>query len=151
MVFRVIIFSSRKPGISPIEFQEYYDTKHVPLLKRVTGSAFPTTHVRRYVARPPVEDAPEGATERNNKSPAIVIWGKQSDFDYDVIAELTFPDQTTFQAFGAALNSPDNDKEISAMEEAFIDTTQNSAVVLGDVVETKGQATNGAIEMNDER
>ena len=136
MVFRVIIFSSRKPGVSPAEFQECYDTKHIPLLKRLTGSAFPTSHVRRYIARPPVESAPEGANERNTESPAIVIWGKQSDFDYDVISELTFPNQTAFQAFGAALNAPDTIKEISAMEETFMDMTQNSAVVLGDVVES---------------
>ena len=136
MPFRVIVFSSRKPGTSPAEFQESYDTKHVPLLKRLTGSAFPTSHVRRYIARQPAEIAPEGATQRNNKFPAVVIWGKQSDFDYDAIAELTFPDQAAFQAFGAALMAPDAAKEVGAMEESFLDTTQNSAVVIAEVSES---------------
>ncbi len=122
--------------MSPAEFQECYETKHIPLLKRLTGSVFPTSHVRRYIARPPVENACEGVTERNSESPAIVIWGKQSDFDYDVISELAFPSQTAFQAFGAALNEPDTVKETSAMEETFMDMKQNSAVVLGDVVES---------------
>lgn len=136
MPFKVIIFSSRKAGTSPAEFQETYDTKHVPLLKRLTGSAFPTSHVRRYIARQPAETAPEGATQRNSQFPAVVIWGKQSDFDFDVIAELTFPNPAAFQTFGAALMAPDAAKEIGPMEESFLDTSQNSAVVIGEVSET---------------
>ena len=120
MPFKVLIFSSRKAGTNPAEFQECYDTKHVPLLKRLTGSAFPTSHIRRYVARQPAETSPEGATQRNSRFPAVVIWGKQSDFDYDVIAELTFPDPVAFQAFGAALMAPENAKEIGAMEESSL-------------------------------
>ena len=122
--------------MSSAEFQTHYDTKHVPMLQRLTGSAFPTSHVRRYIEREIFETTPEGATQRNSRTPAVVIWGKQSDFDYDVLAEMTFADQAAFGAFGAALNAPENAKELAAMEESFLDTTQNCAVVVGNVSET---------------
>jgi hypothetical protein len=135
MSVRVFIYAYRKPGISPEEFKKHYEA-HVDLVKRLAGEDFPISHKRSYIARTAVDASPEGATTRNATTPASVIVGQQSDFDFDAYAELTFADQAAFQGFAAKIYAPEAAAEIAADEEKFLDKSKLAIAMLGDVVET---------------
>ncbi|KAJ5716803.1 hypothetical protein N7488_002449 [Penicillium malachiteum] len=91
---------------------------------------------RTYIARKAVEVAAQGASERNTKTPAIILAGKQSDFDFDAYAELTFADQAAFQAFSAKIRAPEAAAQIAADEERFLDKSKLGVALIGDVIET---------------
>jgi hypothetical protein len=135
MSVKVFIYAYRKTGISLEDFRTHYEA-HVELIKRLTGEVFPLSHKRSYVARNTVEVAAEGASDRNALTPATVIVGQQSDFDFDAYAELTFADQAAFQAFGAKVYAPDAAAQIAADEEKFLDKSKLGIVMLGEVIET---------------
>ncbi len=80
------------------EFREYYETQH-----RLIGdkylNGYATKYMRRFVN--PLPDR-----EGNLRDPA-----------YDVILEIWYPDEETFQACGLNLSQPDIAKEIREDEE----------------------------------
>ena len=122
MVFRFLLFITRKPTLSPVEFKTYWDTKHVELLKAIAGEHFPLTHTRHYIAR----------TNQNDSWPAAVLVGAQEDFTYDGIAELVFPDEAAFQTFMGIVSEPEAAARIAADEEIFAVRENVKAVVLGE-------------------
>ncbi|KAI1403318.1 EthD domain-containing protein [Hypoxylon fuscum] len=134
MPYSVLLFISRKPGTTVEEFKERFENSHMPLLREAAGPHFPLSHTRRYIHRS--EGQAEGTT-RNAGTPARVLVGTQADFDYDVIAELTFADEAAFQTFFQTVHSPEKAAKIIAAEETFLDRAQTRAVVLGDVAVTK--------------
>lgn len=83
---------------------------------------FPLSHTRRYIHR--TVGKAEG-TERNAKSPASVLMGTQADFEYDALAELTFPDAGAFQTFFSIAQQPKNAARIAADEEKFLDRSKS--------------------------
>lgn len=83
---------------------------------------FPLSHTRRYIHR--TEGKTEN-TERNGNSPATVIMGSQTDFDYDAIAELSFADANAFQAFFGLFQQPENAARFAADEEQFLDRSRS--------------------------
>ncbi|KAJ5733975.1 hypothetical protein N7493_002761 [Penicillium malachiteum] len=135
MSVKAIMYAYCKSGLSFEEFKKHYED-HAELVKRLSGQDFPLSHKRIYVARSTVEVAPEGATERNLLTPATVLVGKQSDFDFDAYAELTFTDQAALQAFSAKIYAPAAAAEIAADEDKFLDKSKLGIALLGDVIET---------------
>ncbi|OCL04255.1 hypothetical protein AOQ84DRAFT_122374 [Glonium stellatum] len=133
MPFSVLLFASRKPGLSPAAFRDHWENKHVPLVKSITGSHFPISHTRRYIAR--TEGGSSGGPA-NPETPAVVLVGKQEDFDYDGIAELTFSDESAFQTFFGIVSAPDAAAKISEDEDQFLDKSKLKAVVIGDTTVT---------------
>ncbi|KOC12663.1 hypothetical protein AFLA70_155g002411 [Aspergillus flavus AF70] len=97
---------------------------HVDLIKQLT------------VARNTVEAPVEGASDRNPLTPATVLVGQQTDFDFDAYAELTFADQAAFQAFGAKLHAPDAAAQIAADEKKWLDKSKLAMAMLGDFIVT---------------
>ena len=81
MAFRAMLVIFRKPDISPEAFKEYYEEKHVPLLKSLAGNVFPT-HIRNYVQR---SSSSEETGTHGPTFPASVIFGTQADFEYDCL------------------------------------------------------------------
>ncbi|PWY78257.1 hypothetical protein BO70DRAFT_60504 [Aspergillus heteromorphus CBS 117.55] len=136
MSVKVLIFAYRKPGLSLSTFREIYEA-HVDLVKRITGDDFPLSHRRTYIARTEAASPLEGSdSTRNATTPATVLIGKQSDFDFDATAELTFADQAAMGAFMAKISDPDAAAQIAADEERFLDRSALSVSMVGDVVET---------------
>ncbi|PWY81597.1 hypothetical protein BO94DRAFT_146398 [Aspergillus sclerotioniger CBS 115572] len=135
MPVRVFIHAYRKPGLSLATFRERYDA-HIELVKRISTDLFPISHKRTYIARTTLDTPAADATSRNATTPATVLVGQQSDFDFDAYAELTFADQAAFQAFMARVTAPDAAAQIAADEETFLDRSKLSIAMLGDVVET---------------
>ncbi|ROV97390.1 hypothetical protein VMCG_06865 [Cytospora schulzeri] len=122
MTYSILIFVYRKPGTTPEQFRAHYESSHVPLIKDITGELFPLSHTRRYIHR--TEGKAEG-TERNANSPASVLMGTQADFEYDVFAELIFPDVDAFQKFFGVAQQPENAARIAADEEKFLDRSKS--------------------------
>ncbi|KAJ5649944.1 uncharacterized protein N7484_003667 [Penicillium longicatenatum] len=136
MPFRILAHAYRKPGMSTEDFKKHYEA-HVDLLKRLTGDDFPLSHKRTYTFRQTVEVAPEGATSSNATTPAVVLVGQQSEFDFDAYAELTFTNEDAFRVFAQKVREPEAASQIKADEELFLDRPKFAVVVLGDVSETK--------------
>lgn len=142
MTYTIVLFVSRKPGLSIADFKEHWEDKHVPLLKSVAGRAFPLSHTRHYVAR--VES---GAGERAGVTSAsgrrasaaapVVLVGNEEDVAWDGYAELTFRDELHFQQFFALVNDPEAADRIQQDEERFSDPSKFKVVVLGETISTR--------------
>ncbi|PYH30088.1 EthD domain-containing protein [Aspergillus neoniger CBS 115656] len=139
MSVRVIIYAYRKPGLDLQTFKERYEA-HIQLVKRLSGDDFPLSHKRMYIARTTIENPQAGENNnnstRNALTPATVLVGQQTDFDFDAYAELTFADQAAFQTFSAQVMAPEAAAQIAADEEGFLDRSKLGIALLGDVVET---------------
>ncbi|PWY75705.1 hypothetical protein BO83DRAFT_377489 [Aspergillus eucalypticola CBS 122712] len=139
MSVRVIIYAYRKPGLDLHTFKERYEA-HIQLVKRLSGDDFPLSHKRMYIARTTIENPQAGENNnnstRNALTPATVLVGQQTDFDFDAYAELTFADQAAFQTFSAKVMAPEAAAQIAADEEGFLDRSKLGIALLGDVVET---------------
>jgi EthD domain len=134
MPYTVIIFAYRKPETTPAHFKTMYESKHIPLVQSITGSLFPLSHTRRYLAR--AECSPQGDSDESTY-PAAVLVGGQADFDYDAIAELLFQDQAAFfHAFFAKVSEPANAQKLAEDEDLFLDRSRMRAVALDDTVVT---------------
>lgn len=131
MTFQVILFVWRKPGLSPADFKTYWETKHVPLVKELTGDKFPNSHTRHYIQRSAV---PGGAD--NTSWPAAVMLGEQSDFDYDAWAVLDFDSKEAFEAMFAKISEKDAAERLGADEEAFLDRGKRRVVFVDDMCVT---------------
>lgn len=98
-----------------------------------------TTIEIRRLAYTRLQEGPkaDSNTERNPTTPATVFIGSQADFDYDVIAELTFTDQAAFGPFIGLMQQPDNAAKIAEAEGKFMDSSKTSIVVIGETIVTK--------------
>ncbi|KAJ5737647.1 uncharacterized protein N7483_002772 [Penicillium malachiteum] len=130
MSVKAIIYTYRKPGLSLKEFKAHYEAHEI------AGEDFPLSHKQSYMARTTVETLIEGSSERNALTPATVLVGKQTDFDFDAYADLTFVDQAAFQAFSAKVYAPEAAARIAADEEKFLGKSKLGISMLGDVIET---------------
>lgn len=83
------------------------------------------SHTRRYIHRTEVKTED---TEHKANFPATVLIGSQADFDYDAIAELSFPDASAFQTFFGLYQQPENAARIAADEEQFIDRARSKSL-----------------------
>ncbi|KAJ5151153.1 uncharacterized protein N7482_010405 [Penicillium canariense] len=135
MTFRVLVYAHRKPGVSPEDFKQHYEA-HIDLFKRLVGEDFPLTHRRTYIERTASDTAAVDASPRNATTPATVILGRQSDYDFDCLAELTFADRAAWDACTAKVLSPEIQAQIAADEAKFWDSSKTGVLVIGDVTET---------------
>lgn len=53
MSYNVLMQLYRKEGTTPEHFKAYYETTHVPVIQRLSGDLFPTSHSRHYIAYVP--------------------------------------------------------------------------------------------------
>lgn len=106
---RFMMFARRRQDLSPVEYKDYYENHHVPLLKNVSGNTFPVSHKRTYVDR----DTPDLS--------AVIVFGEQSDFPYDSMSLLTMKDQQHYDALLTLYNSNTTGKVIHDDEKNFIE------------------------------
>ncbi|KAJ5597306.1 hypothetical protein N7537_007390 [Penicillium hordei] len=132
MPVKMLVFLYRNPHLTPEEFKKCYEA-HVKLVKKIAGGDFPLSHHRNYVSRNTVEIPPDGSTARNAFTPAIILRGRQPDFDFDAYAELTFSNQVAYQAFAAKIYAPDAAAQITADEDKFLDRLKMGMALVGEV------------------
>ena len=93
----------RKSGMTPDDFRNYYETTH-----RVIGekylAGFATKYMRRFL-----DPLSTGADMQ----------------EFDVILEIWYPDQATFERCREHLSSPEAAAEIAADEEQLFDRAAN--------------------------
>jgi len=165
MSYSVLMQIYRKEGTTPEQFKEYYETKHVPVIQRISGDLFPTLHSRHYVgyvpqaaAATPNTDADPVPTNADNSAGGdervktaakllagsasageyvpMVVQGQPSDFGWDVCTVLTYASAAHFQAFMAVLMDEKNAKILADDEEHFMDRSKFRAVILGETLTT---------------
>ncbi|KAF2106905.1 hypothetical protein BDV96DRAFT_606943 [Lophiotrema nucula] len=90
MPFTIAAFITRKPELSPTDFQAAYEDKHLPLLKDVVGNAYPQTVTRNYVKRAKAD--PAGLKP-------LSFTGSEETFGYDLVSFLQFEDEPKAQEF----------------------------------------------------
>lgn len=108
MSYTVVSFETRKPELTPTEFQEYYDNTHVPIIKQAVGSSFPNSHARYYLKRQP-----------DGVSPLVFI-GSADNVDYDAIVIMTFESEQQLMDFQTKYGQPDIAAKIGASADKFI-------------------------------
>ncbi|KAL4876899.1 EthD domain-containing protein [Aspergillus karnatakaensis] len=128
MTVKALLYVTRKPGTTPAEFQAYYDTVHLPLIKSLAGDDFPLSHKRLYLARPTAGD--------DNTYPVTALLGSQEDFPYDCITELTFPTEKALNKFFKRRMEPGTKEAVDADEQEFMDSSKLKLVLVGSVTET---------------
>lgn len=118
MSYSIVAFLWRKPGLTPNEFRQHYETKHIPLLLNLLGPVFPKSHTRFYIHRQ-LSTTDSADTSNASYTPTIFI-GDTNDFDYDAYASLIFKDEAAFHAFFARLTDPEVAKVVAEDEEKFL-------------------------------
>ncbi len=113
----VAVFVTRKPTLSPEEFEDHWENKHVPLLKSLSGARFPLSHTRHYLFRS--ESAPD--------YPLNLVMGQPRDFDFDAFAVVTFASEAALKEFSVTLSSP----EVTEDEDRFTIRERLRVVILG--------------------
>ncbi len=124
MPHTIVSFETRKPELSPAEFEDYYDNVHVPVIQEAMGSSFPKSHARYYVKRQ--SDDPNNA---NNTLPLVLI-GSIEDVDYDAIVIMTFENRQQFLDFQTKYGEPDIAAKIGASADKFIIQSKLRAIGL---------------------
>ncbi len=92
---------TKKPEVSAEEFRNYYEARHVPLIKRLLPMF---AHYQRHYWKP--SESRIDAT--------------QTEPDFDVITEIHFASRNDYDAFLQAVSDPDILAEIRADEANFL-------------------------------
>lgn len=124
MPFTIVVFVTRKAGISLADFKEHWEKCHIPLLRSLSGTSFPSRHTRHYILR----------NETDGENDAMVLVGKPNDFTYDGFAVVEFENECAFKTFLPVMSS----QEVGDDEERFTDRAKMRCVALGEVVVTSG-------------
>jgi uncharacterized protein (TIGR02118 family) len=104
-MFKVIALLSKKPGLSRDEFIEYYETKHVPLIRKLL---------------PKIQEYRRSFLDLNG---AIIAAGVSAP-DFDVVTEFWFADRAACEATLATYGDPSVGETIRRDEENFLDRSK---------------------------
>lgn len=104
---KIACFFKRRPDITPEAFKKYYEENHSRLVRKYLNVPGVDRYVRRYLT--PMRDP---------------ISGNSPDSGFDVIMEICFQDQDTFDMFYTKPLDPDVIREFVEDEERFLDRSQ---------------------------
>lgn len=113
-MIKVVTTLKKKAGLSTEEFRAYYENNH-RLIGEKYLSGYAVKYVRRYLEPMPGAD------------------GVCHEPEYDVLLELWFPDQDTWQACAANLSTPEAAREIARDEEQLFDRSRKRSYVVKEV------------------
>jgi uncharacterized protein (TIGR02118 family) len=110
-MFKMIALVSKKPGLSRDEFIDYYETKHVPLVRKL----FPK--IQEY--------------RRNflDLDGAIITTGTSAP-DFDVVTEFWFADRAAYEETLATYGDSSLGEAIRQDEENFLDRSKMRFIVV---------------------
>jgi uncharacterized protein (TIGR02118 family) len=111
---KVFGFLTKREGMQMQDFIDYYETHHVPLIRRLAPT--PRVYKRRYLVR---DD------ELTKQGGAV---------DFDVMTELEFSDRDAFLAWMAQLSAPNAGAQVAADEAKFLDRSRTRAYVVDERV-----------------
>ena len=109
-MIKAVVFLKRKQGMSREAFIEHYEQRHVPLVRRL----LPTIgkYARNYMPESlrSVSEGRQGGAATSAPVPY-----------FDVITEIWFDDQPSYDQFIADLKNPQKSKDLQEDEERFLD------------------------------
>lgn len=159
MTYTILMFLTRKDGMTPSQFKHHMETIHVPcesplqlrahihevaaqrahahietVVQSITGPNFPKKSTRRYVQRNSKDSAnlPE-SDDSNAKWVAPSAWGTTTDIDIDAVFSLDFDDEAACTKFVGIINSEDAQRKLAPDEELCLDRGKLRTVVQGEV------------------
>jgi uncharacterized protein (TIGR02118 family) len=110
-MIKIIALIRRKDGITPEQFRDYYETRHVPLIRSLLPGM---KDYRRNFLVWDDEHAVRGPRQAR----------------YDAVTEVWFDDAETFEAFKQAFAEPKIRQRIEDDEDNFLDRDSVEIVVV---------------------
>lgn len=95
-----ILFISRKDGMSPDEFKEYYESKHIPLVESLVPMNLVTSYTRNFV------DVPK-------------TYPRDTKVDFDVITEMSWASEEDYKAYIKVMFSKEVMEKLNVDEAKF--------------------------------
>ena len=142
MSFSIIVFLWRKPGLTPQEFKDYYESKHIPLFASLVGPLFPKSHTRIYPTRQRVAET--ASSENSNiQYPATIFQGSPDNFDFDVFISMVFENKEAFDQMMVRLTEPEIVAKIRGDEENFLLYQKTAAAAGGPAYITLQSSVHG--------
>ena len=103
-IYKFLLFLKRKPGMTPEEFQHYYENVHSKLGRQIAPDVGAIKYVRRYIH--PLD----GSLDR-----------RAEDMEYDEITEVWFDDYDKFKAVAERVSRGELAKEVEEDEAKFME------------------------------
>jgi uncharacterized protein (TIGR02118 family) len=110
-MIKMMVLIKAKPGISLAAFREYYESKHVPLIRRLHPTI---AEYRRNYIDPNRTELPPGRE-----------WP-----DFDVVTEARFHSWDDFARFRAVSADPAVRQQVLAEEDHFVDTAKTRRLIV---------------------
>ncbi|KAK2012366.1 hype protein [Colletotrichum eremochloae] len=130
MYYRLLLFLYRKEGMTHAEFKDHYEYIHIPLARELTGSLFPSFHLRRYIERSPPEVTFTALPTAGNAAPG----GPE---ECDAVVEFGFADEGAAQAFFEAIGTGTVEERLRKDTEQFLNWNRTRMVKVADALETR--------------
>lgn len=77
--YKILLLMKRRPSMSVEAFRDYYENQHIPLCSKYMAGV--SRYIRRYLVPQPHAES-----------------GRNEELPYDVVTELWFEDEATWQA-----------------------------------------------------
>ncbi len=119
---KLIFMLKRKPGITPEQFRQHYESSHVRLAQKYIGHLL-TGYVRNYpilAALDPSNVAPEAKPV-------------PYDIGYDAITEMRVRDAAAIEEIGRIFNDPEIQPILKADEREFLDDRATVMIICDEV------------------
>lgn len=128
VLVKFVALIKRKDGLSPEQFEAYYEQHHKLLGHKYLPGA--RRYRRRYIS--PVWDTSGGENDQETFGliePALG-GGHSAPPQYDVVTEIWFDEEAQLREVFAVMALPEHLQEIVADEEKFMDRTQTCAYLV---------------------
>lgn len=119
-MFHLLAFLSKSPLLSHGEFKDYYENRHLPLIKSLSGNTLPQIYKRRYI---------------HHEEEDVILKAANGDAaDFDVVTELVFQNREAYQAWGAQISKDGGWDKIVEDESKFLDRSRTRSHVVDECV-----------------
>jgi hypothetical protein len=119
---KLIFLLKRKPGITPEQFRDHYESSHVRLAQKYIGHLL-TGYVRNY----PVFAALDPSNVPPGAQPVA------HDIGYDAITEMRVKDMAAIEEIGRIFNDPQIQPILKADERKFLDDKATVMIMCDEV------------------
>lgn len=134
MTVTVLIFYTRRPEVTPEDFQSHLEEIHLPIIKEVFDEHQPLTYTMHYVQRVKTGagdrlGAVTSMTGRADPNDPVVLIGQPSDLGWDAMGKMTFRDELHIQQALAIMET--GGQRIKEDEDLFALVDLTKVVVVG--------------------
>ncbi|KAI9703035.1 MAG: hypothetical protein M1820_006026 [Bogoriella megaspora] len=128
--YRLLMFFTRNPELSPSEFRSYYEANHAPLIMELANSAPGLLrYTRRYIDH-------ESSLESTG-NPFVMFDAGVPPFDFDVVSDVVFEGRQQAETFARTMyNLEDSVKEKILKDEnkLFVRSKMRGMVVKEEII-----------------